>query len=83
MHRTGLRDDGPFVGTVTFKGKKGEVALTLSGESCDMLLAVLADAAAQSVAEVADALRAQFIAPRTALLPSNQPPASTDAQQGK
>ena len=60
MHRTGLRDDGPLVGVVTFKGKLGEVSLTVGDATCAMILSALAGGAAQAVAEVADALRGQF-----------------------
>jgi hypothetical protein len=67
MHRGGFRDDGPLSGSITFKGKLGEVQLTLSDASCQKVLALLADAAAESVAEVANALRSQFT--DAALLP--------------
>jgi len=48
-------------GAITFKGKLGEVQLSLSDESCQRILALLADAAAESIAEVANALRDQFV----------------------
>ncbi len=67
MHR--WREDAPLSGCITFKGKLGEVQLTLSDESCTAILSLLADAAAKSVAEVADALRSQFTA-----LPAPTPP---------
>jgi hypothetical protein len=60
MYRSGIRDDGPLTGSITFKGKLGKVELSLSDESCGKILSLLADAAAESVAEVSDALRQQF-----------------------
>ncbi len=60
MTRSGIRDDGPLTGSITFKGKLGEVKLSLTDESCRKVLELFADAAAKSVVEVSDALRMQF-----------------------
>ena len=75
MHRTGLRDDGPLVGVVTFKGKLGDVSLTVNDATCNAILASLAEGAALAVANVADALRGQFSL-------TNQPKES-DGKSGK
>ncbi len=67
----------PLSGAVTFVGKLGEVQLTLNDESCRLILALLADAAAESVAEVASALRSQFT--DAALLP--KPPTTKGSER--
>ena len=60
MRRPSYPEGAGLTGSITFRGKLGEVQLTLSDESCATILALMADAAAKSVAEVADALRSQF-----------------------
>jgi len=61
MRRSGIHNDGPLSGEVTFHGKLGEVKLTLTEEACQLIVAALADGAAAAVAEVAGALRAEFV----------------------
>ncbi len=50
----------PLSGAIDFEGKLGSVKLSLSDESCRKILELLAVAASESIAEVADALRTQF-----------------------
>lgn len=60
MRRTGIHSEGPLSGRLTFKGRLGEVELTLTDEACQRVLAAMADGAAIAVAEIADALRGEF-----------------------